>query len=161
MLTHFRRFADYNKWANVRLLDACAELPDGEYFQPRQAFFGSIHGVLNHMLVGDTIWTSRLRGSSPAIALNAELYAGRVELRLACEAMDDNIVALLGGLSDADMAGDVTYKNTGGDSFTMARGVILQHFFNHQTHHRGQAHGLLSQTGVAPPVLDLLYFIRD
>ena len=48
-----------------------------------------------------------------------------------------------------------------GDPFTMARSVILQHFFNHQTHHRGQAHDLLSQTGVAPPVLDLLYFVRE
>ena len=68
MLTNFRRFADYNKWANTRLFDACAELSDDDYFKPRQAFFGSIHGVLNHMMVGDTIWTSRLHGTSPVIS---------------------------------------------------------------------------------------------
>ena len=161
MLTHFRRFADYNQWANTRLYDSCAELSDDDYFQSRPAFFGSIHGVLNHMMVADTIWTSRLRGTSPVIALDAELYAERAALRRAREAMDGDIIAIMASMNDADMAGDVTYKTTNGDPFTMARGALLQHFFNHQTHHRGQAHDLLSQTGVAPPVLDLLYFMRE
>jgi len=161
MLTNFRRFADYNKWANTRLFDACAELSDDDYFKPRQAFFGSIHGVLNHMMVGDTIWTSRLHGTSPVIALNSEMYPQRDALRRAREAMDADIIAYMAGMTDADMTGDVTYATTSGEPFTMRRDVILQHFFNHQTHHRGQAHGLLSQTDVAPPALDLLYFIRD
>lgn len=161
MLTHFRRFADYNKWANTRLFDACAALSDDEYFHSRQAFFGSIHGVLNHMMVGDTIWTSRLNGTSPAIALNATMYAERAALRRARETMDDDIVAIMAAMTDADMAGAVTYKTTSGEAFAQPRGVILQHFFNHQTHHRGQAHDMLSQTGVAPPVLDLLYFVRE
>ena len=112
------------------------------------------------MMVGDTIWTSRLHGTSPVIALNAEMYADRKALRDARQKMDDEIIAYMEGLSDSDMAGDVTYKTTSGDPFTMARSVILQHFFNHHAHHRGQAHGLLSQTDVEPPVLDLLYFIR-
>jgi len=137
------------------------QLSDDVYFAPRQAFFGSIHGVLNHMLVADTIWTLRLTGASPVLALNAQMYAERTALRQARATMDDDIIALLAAMSDADMAGDVTYKTTDGDPFTMARSVILQHFFNHQTHHRGQAHDLLSQTGVAPLVLDLLYFVRE
>jgi uncharacterized damage-inducible protein DinB len=161
MLTHFRRFGAYNKWANARLYDACAQLPDSEYFQSRQAFFGSIHGVLNHMMVADTIWTSRLTGTSPALALDAQMYAELAALRRARVTMDDDIVSLLAAMNDGDMAGDVTYKTTSGDPFTMARSAILQHFFNHQTHHRGQAHDLLSQTGVAPPVFDLLYFMRE
>jgi uncharacterized damage-inducible protein DinB len=161
MLTHFKRFAAYNKWANGRLYDACGALSDDEYFAKRQAFFGSIHGVLNHMMVGDTIWTSRLLGTSPSIALNAEMFDSRDTLRAARVKMDDDIVDYMDGLSDENIAGDVTYKTTSGDPFTMERSVILQHFFNHQTHHRGQAHDLLSQTNVEPPVLDLLYFIRD
>lgn len=161
MLAHFKRFAAYNKWANGRLYEACGQLPDSAYFEKRPAFFGSIHGVLNHMMVGDTIWTSRLQGKSPVIALDAEIYAERDTLRAARRKMDDEIIAFMDGLSEADMAGDVTYKTTSGDPFTMARSVILQHFFNHQTHHRGQAHDLLSQTSVEPPVLDLLYYIRD
>jgi uncharacterized damage-inducible protein DinB len=161
MLTHFKRFAAYNKWANGRLYDACGALSDNEYFAERQSFFGSIHGVLNHMMVGDTIWTSRLHGTSPVIALNAEMYDRRDTLREARAKMDDEIIEYMEGLSDEDVAGNVTYKTTSGDPFTMERSVILQHFFNHQTHHRGQAHDLLSQTTVEPPVLDLLYFIRD
>jgi uncharacterized damage-inducible protein DinB len=160
MLAHFKRFAAYNKWANGRLYDTCEQLSDDEYFAERPAFFGSIHGVLNHMMVGDTIWTSRLHGTSPVIALNAEMYAERTALRDARRKMDDDIVAYMDGLSEADMAGDVTYKTTSGDPFTMERTVILQHFFNHHAHHRGQAHDLLSQTSIEPPVLDLLYYIR-
>ena len=160
MLAHFKRFAAYNKWANDRLYDSCDQLSDDDYFTERPAFFGSIHGVLNHMMVGDTIWTSRLHGTSPVIALNAELYAERAALREARRKMDDDIVAYMDGLSEDDMAGDVTYKTTSGDPFTMERAVILQHFFNHHAHHRGQAHDLLSQTSVEPPVLDLLYYIR-
>ena len=161
MLAHFKRFAAYNKWANDRLYSACGQLPDAEYFEERPAFFGSIHGVLNHMMVGDTIWTSRLHGTSPVIALDAEMYTERDALRDARRKMDDDIIAYMDGLSAADMAGDVTYKTTSGDPFTMARAVILQHFFNHHAHHRGQAHDLLSQTSVEPPVLDLLYYIRE
>ncbi len=161
MLGHFKRFAAYNKWANNRLYDSCDQLTDDDYFAKREAFFGSIHGVLNHMMVGDTIWTSRLHGTSPVIALNAEMYDRRDMLRNARETMDDDIIAYMDTMSDADMTGDVTYKTTSGDPFTMERAVILQHFFNHQAHHRGQAHGLLSQTNVEPPVLDLLYYIRE
>lgn len=161
MLDHFKRFAAYNKWANNRLFDSCDQLSDDDYFAERKAFFGSIHGVLNHMMVGDTIWTSRLHGTSPVIALNSEMYDRRDTLRAAREKMDDDIIAYMDSMTDADMEGDVTYKTTSGDPFTMARAVILQHFFNHHAHHRGQAHGLLSQTDVEPPVLDLLYYIRD
>jgi uncharacterized damage-inducible protein DinB len=160
MLTHFKRFAAYNKWANDRLYVSCEELSDDAYFAKREAFFGSIHGVLNHMLVGDTIWTSRMRGTSPVIALNAELYDHRDTLREARRKMDDEIIEYMDGLSDADIAGTVTYKTTSGDPFTMDLAVILQHFFNHHAHHRGQAHDMLSQTDVEPPVLDLLYYIR-
>lgn len=74
--------------------------------------------------------------------------------------MDDDIVAYMDGLSEEDMAGDVIYMTTRGDPFTMECAVILQHFFDHHAHHRGQAHDLLNKTSVEPPVLDLLYYIR-
>ena len=73
MLTYFKRFAAYNKWANDRLYDACDQLFDADYYADRPAFFGSVHGMLNHMMVGNTIWTSRLHGTLLVIALNAEL----------------------------------------------------------------------------------------
>ncbi len=160
MLKHFRRFADYNKWANTRLFDAVDTLADEPYFAPRQAFFGSIHGVLNHMLVGDTIWTSRLHGTSPSLALDSEMYAERGALRAAREKMDADIIAYMADSNEAAMAGDVHFKTTSGDPQSMELAALLAHFFNHQTHHRGQAHDMLSQTDVAPPPLDMLYFIR-
>jgi uncharacterized damage-inducible protein DinB len=160
MLQHFRRFADYNRWANTRLYDAVDRVPDDAYFAARQAFFGSIHGVLNHMMVGDTIWTSRLHGTSPAIALNAELYQDRKALRAAREKMDAEIIDYMAVRTEADMAGQVHFRTTSGDPHSMELAVLLAHFFNHQTHHRGQAHDMLSQTDVAPPPLDLLYFVR-
>lgn len=160
MLNHFRRFADYNRWANTRLYDAVGGLSDEDYRAPRQAFFGSVHGVLNHMMVGDTIWTSRLHGTSPSIALDAEMYEDRSALRSARERMDGDIIAYMADRTEADMAGDVHFKTTSGDPHSMELAVLLAHFFNHQTHHRGQAHDMLSQTNVAPPPLDMLYFIR-
>lgn len=161
MLSHFRRFADYNKWANSRLYAAVDSLSDEEYFKPRQAFFGSVHGVLNHMMVGDTIWTSRLHGTSPSIALDAEMYPDRASLREARQKMDVDIIAYMADRNETDMAGDVRFKTTSGDPQSMELAVLLAHFFNHQTHHRGQAHDMLSQTDVVPPPLDLLYFVRE
>lgn len=160
MLTHFRRFADYNKWANGKLYDACAQLSEAEYFKARPTFFGSIHRTLNHLVVGDIIWTSRLGGSSPSIPLNKELYTDLATLRTTRETMDDDLIAYMAAQSESDMSGDVEFKTTSGDAHSMVRGVILQHFFNHQTHHWGQVHDMLSQTDVAPPVLDLLYYLR-
>lgn len=160
MLTHFRRFADYNKWANGRLYDACAKLSDTEYFKDRSAFFASIHLTLNHLVVGDTIWTSRLHGSSPSIAVNKELYTDFATLRAAREKMDNEIIDYMADRTEDEMPGDVAFKTTSGDPHTMVRSVLLQHFFNHQTHHRGQVHDMLCQTDVDAPPLDLLYFIR-
>lgn len=161
MLKHFTRFAAYNEWANTRLYDAVELLSDEEYFASRPAFFGSMHGVLNHILVGDTIWTSRMHGTSPSIALDAEMYPDRDTLRTARQKMDTEIIAYMAERTEVDLAGDVRFKTTSGDPQSMELAVLLAHFFNHQTHHRGQAHGMLSQTDVAPPPLDLLYFVRD
>lgn len=71
------------------------------------------------------------------------------------------VLTSMGVLAEADMEGDVTYKTTNGDPFTMAHSVILPHFFNHYAYHHCQAHDHLSQTGIEPPVLDFLYCIRD
>jgi uncharacterized damage-inducible protein DinB len=163
MLPYFQRMAHYNQWANARLYNACADLSDAERKQPRQAFFGSLHGTLNHIMVGDRIWLSRIvPWDAPlVIPLNSELYADFAELRREREKQDTYIVDYVNGLDEAKIAGDVSYATTSGAPNVMKLGLILQHFFNHQTHHRGQAHDLLSQTPVAPPPLDLLYYVRE
>ena len=163
MHRYFKRMARYNQWANKRLYDACAGLPDADRKQDRKAFFGTIHGTLNHILVGDRIWLSRIvPWDEPLVVkLDSELYADFDELRREREKQDAYIIDFVDGLSEGKIAGDVSYATTSGDPNVMQLGLILQHFFNHQTHHRGQLHDMLSQVSVAPPPLDLLYYVRE
>ena len=89
LLAHWRRMARYNAAANERLYDACALLDDGARKADRGAFFRSVHGTLNHLMVGDRIWLARLRGgSAPSTGLDAELFAGSPALRAARRALD-------------------------------------------------------------------------
>lgn len=162
-LQHARRFARYNRWANGRLYDACAALAPEAYHAARPSFFGSLHATLNHLLVGDSIWLGRFRGSPPSHikALNQILHADFAALRAARTAKDAEIIAFCDGLDDAALSGSFTYTNTRGETFTDPLFPPLMHFFNHQTHHRGQVHGLLSHAGVSPPELDMIYFLRE
>lgn len=160
MHENFRRFAAYNAWANARLYDAATALKDTERKKDVKAYFRSLHGTLNHLLVADRIWLKRLTGEGEAPArLDALLYENFAELREAREAEDKRLVAYVAGLEGQDFNAPVRYGNTRGESKELPLGVILAHLFNHQTHHRGQASHILRQLGVAePPSLDLLYF---
>src|SRR5690606_6436861 len=162
-LDHVPCMARYNRWANNRLYDACAMLSPEDYFAPRPSFFGSIHATLNHILVGDSIWLGRFTGSVPAhlTRLDMILHEDLATLRAAREAKDAEIIAFTDGLDSAALSGSFTYRNMRGDEFTDPLFPPLTHFFNHQTHHRGQVHGLLSHAGVEPPELDLIYFLRE
>ena len=153
---HFQTLARYNTRANRVLYAACAALPDPERKLPRPAFFHSIHGTLNHIMVGDRIWLARFAGGEAASeGLDATLYEEFGELRAAREEDDSRIETLAAGLTGAFLAGTITYRNHAGLVYEDPVGLLLAHFFNHQTHHRGQAHGLLSQTEVPPPSLDM------
>lgn len=158
----FVRLATYNRWANRRLYGACAALGSADYHATRPAFFGSIHRTLNHVLVADRLWLARLEGRQPpALALDSELCATLPELTTAREAQDETLIDHVAGLDEAALAADVTYRNVVGEPFLTPRRVILEHVFNHHTHHRGQVHGMLSATEVPPPPLDLMYFFRE
>lgn len=159
---HFRTLARYNAWANRRLYDAVACLPEAEYFQVRPSFFGSIHNTLNHIWVGDEIWIGRVEGRPPAgLKLDARPFADLAALRAAREAQDARIARVVEGFDDAALGEDLVYRNTAGTEFRTRLSWVLTHLFNHQTHHRGQVHDMLSQTPVAPPALDLIYFLRQ
>ena len=162
-LDSVRRFARYNRWANRRLYDACATLSPEAYHAARPSFFGSIHATLNHILVGDSIWLGRFKGAVPAhlTRLNMILHEDFVSLRAAREAKDAEILAFVEGLDSAALAGSFTYKNMRGEQFTDPLYPPLTHFFNHQTHHRGQAHTVLCILGRRDLELDLLYFQRE
>jgi len=152
------QYARYNRLANETLYGACAGLSDGEYRRHLGAFFGSVHGTLNHLLLGDTIWMARFAGGShPSTGLLFEDFA---ELQVARRQMDMRIERFFADLPADFESRSVRYVNNSGFDTEDPLSVILPHFFNHQTHHRGQAHMILTNLGKAAPELDLLYFQR-
>jgi uncharacterized damage-inducible protein DinB len=163
MLDYFRTLARYNQWANRRLYAACAELSEPEYMKPRAAFFGSLHGTLNHILVADRIWMGRIIGHDSGIkALDQMLYGDFAGLRVAREAEDAQIINVIDAMDLPTLNTTLRYKPlTDSSTMTMPMRFVLGHLFNHEAHHRGQAHGLLSQTSVPPPPLDLPYYLRE
>jgi uncharacterized damage-inducible protein DinB len=163
LTTHLQTMAAYNAWANRRLYDTAGTLPEPLYRQSAGAYFDSLHGTLNHLLVADRIWMSRLTGTGEApTRLNAILYDNLPDLRAAREAEDARIVAFVGTLGESDLDGVFHYATTSGRPQQQPRWESLVHLFNHQTHHRGQAHAILTRLGVAePPSLDLLMMQRE
>ena len=156
-IIYFRQLAQYNTWANWRVYEACARLSDAERKAARPCFFGSIHATLNHILVGDHLWLSRLTAGERDIAsLDQELYSDFTELRAARTREDERLIGILGRYDEAEMAGFLNYHSMDGAAQRVPLVQALGHIFNHQTHHRGQVHALLTGTPVAPPSLDLI-----
>jgi uncharacterized damage-inducible protein DinB len=159
---HCRMFAHYNAWANTRVYEAAARLSDEQYRADRGAFFRSVHGTLNHLLVTDRIWMQRFTGEGDAPnRLDAILFETVDELRAAREAEDRRIVRFVEGLDDRRIEGTIKYRRVSSpEEFEQALAPALAHWFNHQTHHRGQVHALLTGLLGQAPELDLLYFQR-
>jgi uncharacterized damage-inducible protein DinB len=156
MLAYFRMLARYNRTANERLYGACAALSDVEYRKERPGSFGSVHGLLNHLLVGDRIWMERFQGrgtETPPLA--TILFETFVDLRAARTEGDVRIVRFFDSIDEGFLSGSLEYVNNRGRHYVDDVPVAVAHFFNHQTHHRGQVHVMLSQAAIAPPNLDL------
>jgi uncharacterized damage-inducible protein DinB len=155
------QYARYNRLANEAVYEVCAGLPDADYRRDLGAFFGSVHGTLNHLLLGDTIWMARLDGGAhPSTGLGAIQFDDFAALRDARRQMDRRIEYFFAHLPAGFEDGSVRYVNNSGFDTEDPWSVILPHFFNHQTHHRAQVHTLLSQLGHEPPVLDLHRVLR-
>ncbi|MBS0535611.1 MAG: damage-inducible protein DinB [Proteobacteria bacterium] len=158
-------FAGYNAWCNERLYDAAALVPDAEYRADRGAFFKSLHGTLNHLLVADRIWMRRFTGAgAQPPALDAILYDDFAALRAARRSQDVLIGRYIDGLDNAALNGTLRYKTVvNPQTIEQPLAPALDHFFNHQTHHRGQAHALLSSIlgNEATPSFDLIVFQRQ
>jgi uncharacterized damage-inducible protein DinB len=156
LVAHFQMMARYNRLANELLYDCCARLSDVERKKNRQAFFKSIHNTLNHIMVGDRNWMTRFEGGIASSAhLDAILYDDFDELRAARVREDERIERFVAGLSEEFLAGEIAWVNTEGKSNRKPTRMLLAHLFNHETHHRGQVHDMLSQAGITTPVLDL------
>jgi len=158
----FRQLAAYNRWANARLYAAALDLSELSYRLHIGVFFGGLHGTLNHLLLTDRLWLKRLTGEgNHPKQLDAILYEDRFELTRARIAEDERLIQVVEKYDDAALQSLHSYQTTSGMPQTQVLADILMHIFNHQTHHRGQAHACLSiLTGSEPPSLDLLAFQR-
>ena len=161
-IENFRQFADYNHWANRRLYGAALAMPDEAYRRRTGVFFGSLHGTLNHLLLTDRVWLKRLTGEGEhPNRLDAILFEELKDLLRARLAEDARLKRVVGGYSEADLGEAVSYQTMSGQPHRQKLQDILLHLFNHQTHHRGQAHACCSiVAGQEPPSLDLLAFQR-
>ncbi len=164
-ISRYTMFAGYNAWCNERLYDAVALVSDAEYRADRGAFFKSLHGTLNHLLVGDRIWMNRFTGQGELPkSLDTILYDDFAALRAARRAEDAAICGYIGTLSTADLAGMLRYRTfTKPATIEQQLSPALDHFFNHQTHHRGQVHALLSSIAGndRTPSFDLIIYQRQ
>ena len=165
MLARYRMFAGYNAWCNERLYDTAAQVADTDYRTDRGAFFKSLHGTLNHLLVGDRIWMRRFTGQGEAPpSLDAILHDNFTRLRVARRTEDERISHYIGTLSEDDLAKTIRYRTVvNPQDIEQVLAPALDHFFNHQTHHRGQAHAMLSAVigNDRTPSFDLIIYQRE
>ncbi len=163
MKAHFEMMASYNAWANARVFDAALALPEDDYRRDLGAAFKSLHGTLNHMFVADVIWLARFRGHpNPPWTLDHLAHDDRRELRARREALDRDIIGFTGALTDRDLAREFTYRTIVQPAvMTQPLSPALAHFYNHQTHHRGQCHAMLTGLTGQAPSLDLLIYQRE
>ena len=160
-LAYVQRMARYNRWQNENLYGVADRLSDAERRRERGAFFGSIHQTLSHLLWGDRIWMSRFAGlpAPPGgIPQSVSLFPDWEVLRRERDATDASIIGWADGLEPRALGGDLTWhSNAVNRDITKPTWVLVTHFFNHQTHHRGQVHCMLTQVGGKPHDTDLQY----
>lgn len=171
---HFELLASYNRWMNSKVYEAAGCLSASELSKDRGAFFGSILGTLNHIVVGDTIWLKRfathpsckvslrdITQLSNPNSLDQILFPDFTDLAEHRAWMDDQICVWIARLSENDLSYALDYRNTKGIPATKRYSNLILHFFNHQTHHRGQVSTLLSQAEEDVGVTDLLALIPE
>ena len=166
--------AHYNQWMNQRMYEAASRLGADRLMQDQGAFFGSVFGTLQHIAVGDTIWLLRfathpsgfaslraLQDGPRPTALSQPLFAQWADLQAYRQKLDATLVAWSKEIQPADLAHPLRYVNMAGVKQCKRFGPLVTHFFNHQTHHRGQASTLMHQLGVDVGVTDLLALIDE
>jgi uncharacterized damage-inducible protein DinB len=156
---YVRRMARYNRWQNENLYGCADTLSDDERRRERGAFFGSIHKTLSHLLWGDQIWMSRFTNAPPpqgGIPESVSLFPDWGGLKRERTVFDETIIAWADGIDAAWLEPNLTWFSAGAKrEITKPTWVLVTHMFNHQTHHRGQVHCLLTQAGGKPHSTDL------
>lgn len=158
--------ASYNRWQNENLYEAAHGLSEHDRTEDLGAFFGSIEATLNHILWADRIWMSRFAGWSAPRKNDIPGSVGEAgdweHLRSERAAFDRDLVAWADALSADDLAGDFTwYSGATGREWTQPLWRLITHLFNHQTHHRGQVHAMLTAKGAKPHDTDIPFMPED
>jgi uncharacterized damage-inducible protein DinB len=174
MSDQFVRMAAYNAFMNDKVYGLAAQLAPGDLYGDRKAYFGSLFATLNHLVAADSIWLKRfcahparqsaldaIRAAPAPTALAAPLAADLPGLLAVRQALDRTIVQWAAALDDTVLDQTITYANMKGVVSHKRYASLVMHFFNHQTHHRGQATTLLAQSGIDAGVTDLLLLIPN
>jgi uncharacterized damage-inducible protein DinB len=158
----YRAMAYNNAWANHRLLSACAQLSQAEFTAPRIGFFPSLRATLNHILIIDLFYVDAMEGGTlgPAAWADEEPCETVAVLHAAQATVDRRLIAIVEGL-DATGLERITEVHRGDRIQRERMDRLLLHLFQHQIHHRGQAHAMLSATSVAPPQLDEFFSVGE
>ncbi len=173
LIDHYREMAWYNREMNRRIYRICSELSDEERKRDLKAFFGSIHGTLNHLLLTDRAWLGRFSGDPEKFrsrdtsgkpidyrSLAHVLYPDWKDLVRERENTDGDIIAHVAALTPDTIAVPLSYKTSSGEPCSHPVWWALSHMFNHETHHRGQVTTLMKQLGKDPGVTDLVALLR-
>ncbi|WOR15557.1 DinB family protein [Hyphomonas sp. FCG-A18] len=157
---YLQHMARYNRWQNDNLYTAADTLSEAERRQDRGSFFKSIHATFSHILWADQTWMSRLgdwEAPKTDIPGSTTLYNDWAELRSLRIAADFRFIRWADELSQSDADGDLIYFSTSGEQQTRKRAICLMQVFNHQTHHRGQIHAMLTAAGAKPDDTDIQF----
>lgn len=156
-----RMMARYNAWQNGGQIRIVRGLPEAELTRDRGAFWGSILGTLSHLVYADRIWLHRLAGlpkPDGTLKDSHRLVTGAGAWADARTATDAALSAWAESLAEQDLAGDLTWTSpAAGRVVTKPRDLLVTHLFNHQTHHRGQVHAMLTAAGARPDDTDLAF----
>ena len=160
---YVRTMAAYNAEMNRRLFAAAARLSDAARRQDRGAFFGSIHGTLSHLLWADWMWMSRFDGwEKPGVGIpgSPTMIEAFAELATERTATDARLADWVDRLDQAWLDGDLTwFSGASGREMTKPRALLVTHLFNHQAHHRGQVHAMLTAAGETTGDTDLPFIV--
>lgn len=169
---HYRRYARYNAWLNQSLLEASLSLPKSEQDKDQNIFFQSLTGSWNHIMVGDLLWLNRLAKIFPILddqmdqwpkptKLNQMLYSNLEDLTKPRQQLDELIIQWCDFLRESDCEDRLQYHNSQEELQVRPLPDVLQHLFNHQTHHRGQISAVLSQLGIDYGTTDFIAMPDD
>lgn len=163
MKAYFLMNAEYNRWANNRILNDCATLTDHEYHRDMGAVFPSIRDSLNHLFGADTIWLHRFTGEGEGLETYEDiLYEDLDDLREARSILDERIISFFQQLDEDDIDRELLFRTARRPSLTSRPfSQAAAHFFAHQIHHRAQIHVFMRQFGKSPRPIDIIHFREE